>query len=313
MARRARRRTTTLADWRSGTDVTKINGGSIAANSISANSLTVGLRGLSISGLQFNYDKVYSILKWSSGTVSYVNDSGNFVSDAILAGQFQYSVGTVIVAWKRGITSLITTTDIDAVKGAEFVRFATYRGGSDLIATYGRTQIDGNQITTGSLTADLVTAGEFITNNAQIKGGIIQNVHLAGNITFDKMAGGTLSVADAIRIGGDRFVILSQSQKIEIRDSQSIYDSSGFPGQIRLRLGKTGSGATDYGIEIYDAAGNIMLGTGGFGNIPANAINIPNLSSLSANLGSITAGRMQSTDGQFVIDLNNKFLSISTS
>lgn len=37
---------------------------------------------------------------------------------------------------------------------------------------------------------------------------------------------------------------------------------------------------------------------------------ILSLSALSANMGTITAGRMQSNDGKFVIDLTNKFISI---
>lgn len=39
---------------------------------------------------------------------------------------------------------------------------------------------------------------------------------------------------------------------------------------------------------------------------------ITNLSSLNANMGTITAGKMQSTDGLFVIDLDNKTISIET-
>lgn len=38
---------------------------------------------------------------------------------------------------------------------------------------------------------------------------------------------------------------------------------------------------------------------------------ITNLSSISANMGTITAGKMQSTDGKFVIDLTNKSISIT--
>jgi hypothetical protein len=40
--------------------------------------------------------------------------------------------------------------------------------------------------------------------------------------------------------------------------------------------------------------------------------NITNLSSIKADMGTITAGKLQSTDGKFVIDLNNKTISIET-
>jgi hypothetical protein len=39
---------------------------------------------------------------------------------------------------------------------------------------------------------------------------------------------------------------------------------------------------------------------------------ITSLSALTANMGTITAGKMQSTDGKFVIDLTNKTISIET-
>jgi len=38
--------------------------------------------------------------------------------------------------------------------------------------------------------------------------------------------------------------------------------------------------------------------------------NITNLSAISANMGTITAGKMQSTDGKFVIDMDNKYIKI---
>ena len=47
------------------------------------------------------------------------------------------------------------------------------------------------------------------------------------------------------------------------------------------------------------------------GSIDATAINAVNLSALNSNLGTVTAGKMQSPDGKFVVDLTNKFISIS--
>ena len=47
------------------------------------------------------------------------------------------------------------------------------------------------------------------------------------------------------------------------------------------------------------------------GSIDASRINTVDLSSITANLGTVTAGKMQSSDGKFVVDLTNKFISIS--
>ena len=40
--------------------------------------------------------------------------------------------------------------------------------------------------------------------------------------------------------------------------------------------------------------------------------NITDLSSIKADIGTVTAGTLQSTDGKFVIDLDNKTISIET-
>lgn len=41
-------------------------------------------------------------------------------------------------------------------------------------------------------------------------------------------------------------------------------------------------------------------------------LKVQDLSSLSANIGTVTAGRMQSTDGKMVVDLDNKEIRIET-
>lgn len=292
---------TTLASWRDGTDLTKIAGGSIKANSIDANILTVGLRGLTFAGLQFSFNKTTNVLSWSSGTVSYINDVGASTTDNVNAGSVTRTTGTMYVAWRRGFTTLQTSTNPSTLSGADYVILCTYRGNTDMVATYGRTIIDGSQIVTQSLTADLVSAGEFITSNAQIRGGIIENVHLAGNVTFDKLAGGTLSVATLIRVGGDRFVIRAAQQVLEVRDAQALVESGQVGGSVagrtRVRLGRLGSGTTDYGIQIYDSSGTLIFGSGGFGTsaIPVSALNgagpFLTLAQINAgNIGTYIAG-----------------------
>ncbi len=46
------------------------------------------------------------------------------------------------------------------------------------------------------------------------------------------------------------------------------------------------------------------------GSITANSLNVTTLETVSANAGTITAGKLQSADGKFVIDLDNKWFSI---
>ena len=265
---------TTLASWRNGTDATKIEGGSVAANSLAANTLKIGLRGLDIAGIAFSFDKTTNVVSWTAGTIFWVNDAGQNVTTQVAAGSATWTTGTLHIAWSKGQTMLMTTTILADVSGPDWVRFATYRGATQLIANYGRTNIDGDQIIAGTITAQALYAGELITDKAQIRGGIIQNVHLAGNITFDKMSGGTLSAADLIRVGGDRFVLDAANSVMRISDGNNT---------LRARLGRLGVGITDYGLELYDATGAKIFGSGGFvaGSIPELALGTVSVGKIS--------------------------------
>lgn len=110
---------------------------------------------------------------------------------------------------------------------------------------------------------------------AHIANGAIINAHIQDatitsakihSLVADKITGGTIN-ASRIDIGGDRFQILGDQQRIEIKDAQST-------PVTRVRLGRLGSGNADYGIQIYDKDGRLILGAGGFGNgvIPSSAI-----------------------------------------
>lgn len=256
---------TTLANWRSGTDQTKIAGGSIAANSIAANSLVVGLRGLDIGGLTFSFVKDENLIRWTEGTIYWTADDGTKIETEIDAGEALWESGTLYIAWQKGATTLTTSESLAAVTGADWVGFGTYRGGVSMIVNYGRTLIDGDSIVAGSIRAQNLYAGELITEVAQIRGGLIQNVHLAGSITFDKMAGGLLSTSEAIRVGGDRFVLQATDQVLRITDGNNT---------LRALLGKTGTEITDYGLKLFDETGSLIFGSGGFsaGAIPASAL-----------------------------------------
>jgi predicted phage tail protein len=71
----------------------------------------------------------------------------------------------------------------------------------------------------------------------------------------------------------------------------------------------------NYGRTVIDGA-NIKTGSIDTDQLKANSVKAVNmsvdaLSSISANIGTVTAGKMQSEDGKFVIDLTNKFISIT--
>ena len=58
------------------------------------------------------------------------------------------------------------------------------------------------------------------------------------------------------------------------------------------------------------AANSVTAGKIAAGAVKADSIDVDTLSAIAANMGTITAGKMQSTDNKFVIDLNNKTIRI---
>lgn len=60
--------------------------------------------------------------------------------------------------------------------------------------------------------------------------------------------------------------------------------------------------------KLRDSTGNVVVQNG---KLKAEYMNVSNLSALTSNMGTITAGVLKSADGKFVIDLNNKYISIT--
>lgn len=151
---------TSLADWRTGGDSTEINGGKIAANSIRANSLIIGSRGIVVDGLTFQHNKpLPDNVSWTEGTISYTDDNGSTKSVYIAKGYDRWTVQTLFIFWRKGEEVLRTTTDFAFANQNDTVVLATYRGGIFLFASYGRTIIDGGQISSNTITADQIRAG----------------------------------------------------------------------------------------------------------------------------------------------------------
>ncbi len=69
---------------------------------------------------------------------------------------------------------------------------------------------------------------------------------------------------------------------------------------------------TDEGTPFFVSDGNVFIKAAFIPTLTADKIDVTDLAALSASLGTVTAGKLQSADGQFVIDLDNKILSITT-
>ena len=238
---------TTLASWQSGADATKIAGGSIAANSISANSLTIGLRGVTFAGLQFQFNATTQTLSWAAGSVQYIDDNGDTVTINLPLGSIVYAGVQIYVYWTKDATTLTTSTTQPSA--ANVIPIATFSVASGMIVTYGRTIIDGSSIVTGSIQAGQIAAGAIQAQNIAA-GAITAQAISAGSVTADKLGGGTISAATAINIGGTNFQINALSQNMTVSDAD---------GVRRLVLGQLGPGATNYGISIYDSLGELIM------------------------------------------------------
>lgn len=200
---------TTLSDWRNGSDTTKIEGGSIAANTISANKLEIGLRGVEIHNIEFEANRatvggsvVANRVAWTAGEITYTDDDGVVRRQSVSAGNTgTYSSGHWYIYWSKGSSSLTTSSSAATSTVGDKIVLATYKGGNELVVNYGRTIIDGDKITTGTIAANKLNVGTLSAITANI---------------------GLLRTA-------------SSGARTEIENNQiRVYDSS---GNLRVRMG----------------------------------------------------------------------------
>ncbi|MCV0413470.1 MAG: hypothetical protein K5831_01125 [Brevundimonas sp.] len=155
---------TTLGDWRYGPDLTKINGGNLAANTVQANSMVIGVRGLQSCSCQFEANPDTNVVSWTSGQIVYTDNAGVAQARTISAGSGTFTAGVLYVYWTLGGTTLSTTTDWYTANASSALTLAAYRGGRALDQNYGRTLIDGFSIRTGTVDTTQLKAGSVTTN-----------------------------------------------------------------------------------------------------------------------------------------------------
>lgn len=173
---------TTLSDWRQGGDLTKIAGGSISANTVTANKLSIGQRGIN-STLTFTANSPgLNQVSWTTGTVSYIDNSGTPVTKTI-SGGFTAVLSTFPVG--IGYNSVTESLDFALVNTLQsfphVVILAVYNGGTNLVTDYGRTIIEGDLIRTGAVTADKINVTNLSAINANlgtVTAGTLQNTAL---------------------------------------------------------------------------------------------------------------------------------------
>ena len=89
-------------------------------------------------------------------------------------------------------------------------------------------------------------------------------------ISADKITSGEIQATETITVGGDTVTIDGVGNNIVVTDEQ------GSP-VTRAKFGKLGAGSTDYGLEVFDASGNKILGADGLGLDVVGAAQIDDL------------------------------------
>lgn len=161
---------TTLASWRNGGDNTKIEGGSIAANTITANKLTVGNRNLTFGGFSFEYNEVANSLQWSIGYVTYIDQYNNALSSAVQGGSRAWNGGTIVGYWREGSDTIQWSNLWEDANRDNTVRLIWWNGGSNFTVDYGSTIINGDRITTGSIDANRIKANTVLASTVVVGG-----------------------------------------------------------------------------------------------------------------------------------------------
>jgi hypothetical protein len=272
------------------------------------------------------------ILSWTRPTYrnhSYTEiwrSTTNVIGNAVLLGTSDTSFFTDAV----GKTSTTYYYWIRFVSQANI--FGPYNGTSGVSSTtgtVGSVDLSDLIITADKLAADAVVEGKIkdaavtttkIANlavgNAAIANGAITNAKIA-NLAVDNAKINDLNAAkiNAGFLSADRIEAGSiTATKIDSRNL-SIKDADGnviFSAGTNLAIGRvSGAGAfatidkiTGTNVSTYIDSAAIKLAQ-------IDTASITNLSSIKADMGTITAGKMNSTDDLFIIDLTNKFISIS--
>jgi predicted phage tail protein len=245
--------TTPLTHWITGGDSTEIDGGKISAGSIKANSVVVGMRNVTASGIEFDHSG--NTLTWTAGEVSYTADNGSKLSTSVSSGSASFSSSTVYIYWTQGQSRLNSTTSIATAFADNNVVIATYNGGANINADYGRTIIDGDKIKTGTIDAQQIAANAIRATNIQagaitathISSGSIDTQHIAagaieagkiaaGAITASKIAVGTIT-ADRLVLGGITYDRIQEGAVSDIAtDSSTGSSTSSIQASIAIEV-----------------------------------------------------------------------------
>jgi hypothetical protein len=241
-----------------------------------------------------------------------------------LEGQYTVKIDNNGAVAGFGLAS--TTTGSGNIT-SEFIvnadRFAIMRGGSDTTAAVVPFAVQSTQQT---INGETVPVGVYM-DTAFIKNGTISNAKI-GSLTADKITASLLNTVDFYgnTIAGSSIYLGGTVNYDQDSDSNNIGISS--VSSPKVAMTSTGAvfavdaftidnpGGTD--VVPFSITSDVvsinsaLIKDASISLAQIDTANITDLSSIKADIGTVTAGTLQSTDGKFVIDLDNKTISIET-
>jgi hypothetical protein len=241
-----------------------------------------------------------------------------------LEGQYTVKIDNNGAVAGFGLAS--TTTGSGDIT-SEFIvnadRFAIMRGGSDTTAAVVPFAVQSTQQT---INGETVPVGVYM-DTAFIKNGTISNAKI-GSLTADKITASLLNTVDFYgnTIAGSSIYLGGTVNYDQDSDSNNIGISS--VSSPKVAMTSTGAvfavdaftidnpGGTD--VVPFSITSDVvsinsaLIKDASISLAQIDTANITDLSSIKADIGTVTAGTLQSTDGKFVIDLDNKTISIET-
>ncbi|SEJ87634.1 hypothetical protein SAMN05518849_11690 [Sphingobium sp. AP50] len=203
---------TSLASWRNGGDNTKIEGGSIAANTITANKLTLGNRNIGFIGFNFEWNPAANRVEWSNGYIYWQDDNNNLVATLVSAGNTASAPAHQFIYWTKGSATFSYTQNQGLMITDNTVQVAAWWGGNQLNVNYGGTIMHGDRITTGTIQANRLSVNTLSAISADIgtvQAGMIRNA--AGTSQFDVTNGRIMfNNGSVMKVSGSGFGTNSQ-------------------------------------------------------------------------------------------------------
>ena len=227
--------------------------------------------------------------------------------------QQRYWSGTAWVVDSPSLPFLVrtspTTINGEAVPAGVYIRDGFIQNGTIVNAQIGDAAIDNAKI--ANINADKINAG-FI-DAARIEAGSIDANMIDSRGLSIKDAAGNIILAAGTPLSASNFSGLGTLATANDITMSSVTDAGALATADNITMASvTNAGSFATLSQITTANVSTYIGSAAIKLANIDTATITNLASIAVDAGTITAGVLKSSDNKFVIDLNNKTISIET-